>query len=198
MHAAAPAFTAGWSCVISCGFSLQTGTFVLWWDNELGRKLCCLIKVRFQHSAGEYMLVGRSSIWRRCAEFESGGELQFFPSQLPLVQIVRSDSKETRLETGSRSFPGLAKILSSILANRNGKGNVLLSARVTSSERSQDMVGAITWGLFSKWTSSGGGSCTWQERWQVKVSQHTLQHKMCYKLCYFQVMQIKMLMGYCF
>lgn len=96
------------------------------------------------------MLVSRSSIWRRCAKFESGGELQFFPSQLPLVASDSKVCKETRLETGSRSFPGLAKILSRILANGNGKGNVLLSARVTSSERSQDIVGAITWGLFSK------------------------------------------------
>lgn len=109
VHATAPTFTAGWSCVISCGSSLQTSTFVLWWDNELGRKPCCLIKVRFQQSSGECRVVGRSSIWR-CAWFESGGELQFFPSQHLLVGSGSNDGQETRLfETGSSSFPGLAK-----------------------------------------------------------------------------------------
>lgn len=73
--------------------------------------------------------MSRSSIWRRCARFESGGELQFFPSPLPLVGSGGQDGKGTRLlETESSSFPDLAKILSSILANGNGKGNVLLSA----------------------------------------------------------------------
>lgn len=144
VHATAPTFTAGWSCVTSRGSSLQTSTFVLWWDNELGRKSCCLIKVRFQHSAGEYRVVGRSSIWRRCTRFKSGGELHFFPSQLPLVGSGSKDGKQTRLlETGSSSFPGLSKVLSSSLANGNGEGNVLLSARESPPQRDPRKL----WGL---------------------------------------------------
>lgn len=144
VHATAPTFTAAWSCVISYGSSLQTNTFVLWWDNELGRKSCCHIKVRFQHSAGEHRGVGRSSTWRRYARFEWGGELRFFPPQLPLVGSGSKDGKETRLrETGSSFFPNLAKILSSILANGNDKGNILFSARVSPPQRDPRTL----WGL---------------------------------------------------
>lgn len=135
VHATAPTFTADWSCVISCGSSLQTSTFVLWWDNGSGKKSCCLIKARFQHSAGEYKLVGRSSIWKICKIWIRRSFSSSLHSCLWLVQVVRMARKPDCLKQGPVPFQVLPKILSTILASGNGKGNVLLSARDSPPQR---------------------------------------------------------------